>query len=137
MSFQLKDSTLWITLPSGRQLAYYEPMLKDSKFGGQSLCYKGMDQVRKIWGNQDTYGGKLVENITQAVARDCMAYAMTRLHAEGYKIVMHVHDEVVLEMPYGQGSEEQVAEIMSQGAPWAAGLPLVADGYETEYYKKD
>ena len=137
MSFQLKDSTLWITLPSGRQLAYYEPMLKDSKFGGQALCYKGMDQVRKIWGNQDTYGGKLVENITQAVARDCMAYAMTRLHAEGYKIVMHVHDEVVLEMPYGQGSEEQVAEIMSQGAPWAAGLPLVADGYETEYYKKD
>lgn len=137
MNFHYHDSTLWITLPSGRQLAYYEPNLKDSNFGGEALCYKGMDQVRKIWGTQDTYGGKLVENITQAVARDCMAHAMTQLRAAGYKIVMHVHDEVVLEMPYGQGSEAEVAEIMSQGAPWAKGLPLVADGYETEYYKKD
>jgi len=84
-----------------------------------------------------TQGPLIVHNCTQAVARDCMAHAMTRLHAAGYKIVMHVHDEVVLEMPYGQGSEAEVAEIMSQGAPWAAGLPLVADGYETEYYKKD
>lgn len=137
LAFHVEHNTLWITLPSGRRLAYYAPNVKQSKFGGDAVTYKGVDQTKKVWCDQDTYGGKIVENITQAVARDCMAYAMTRLHEAGYKIVMHVHDEVVLEMPYGSGTEAEVAEIMSQGAPWAAGLPLAAEGYETEYYKKD
>lgn len=137
MSFHTSNSTLWFALPSGRKLAYYEVDLAENRWGGKQLVFKGMDQVRKIYGNQSTYGAKLAENGVQAIARDCVAHAMTRLHAAGYKIVMHVHDEVVLEMPYGQGSEAEVAEIMSQGAPWAEGLPLVADGYETEYYKKD
>lgn len=137
MSFETHNNTLWFTLPSGRKLAYYEVDLAENRWGGKQIVFKGMDQMRKIYGNQSTYGAKLAENGVQAIARDCVAYAMTRLHAAGYKIVMHVHDEVVLEMPYGQGSEAEVAEIMSQGAPWAKGLPLVADGYETEYYKKD
>lgn len=137
MSFHMHNHTLWFTLPSGRQLAYYDVTLVDNKWGGKQIAFKGMDQVRKIWGNQTTYGAKLAENGVQGIARDCISWAMTKLHEAGYKIVMHVHDEVVLEMPYGQGSEAEVAQIMSQGAPWAAGLPLVADGYETEYYKKD
>ena len=101
------------------------------------LMYEGMNQTTKQWGVQETYGGKLVENIVQAVARDCLAVAMLRLKAAGYKIVMHVHDEVVLEMPYGTGSTEEVSKIMGEPIPWAKGLPLKAESYETTYYKKD
>jgi len=137
MNFKYEHNTLWFTLPSGRKLAYYEASLAENRWGGSQVVFKGMDQVKKIYGNQSTYGAKLAENCVQGIARDCIAYAMTRLNEAGYKIVMHVHDEVVLETPYGSGTEAEVAAIMSQGAPWAAGLPLSAEGYETEYYKKD
>ena len=96
----------------------------------------GVTQGRN-WGRIETYGPKLVENIVQATARDCLAEALLRLDQAGYKIVMHVHDEAVLEMPEGAGSLEEACEIMAQPLEWAPGLPLPADGFETEYYKKD
>lgn len=132
--FHVQQGILWITLPSGRKLAYYKPHIAENRFGSPALKYWGMD---KIWTVQDTYGGKLVENIVQAIARDCLADAMLRLDAAGYRIVMHVHDEVVLEMPHGKGSLDEVNSIMGQVIPWAKGLPLTADSYETSFYKKD
>lgn len=135
--FTIKEDLMLLTLPSGRQLSYMHPVLGPNQFNGLSLRYLGMDQTTKQWKKIETYGGKLVENIVQAIARDCLADAMLRLDAAGYKIVMHVHDEVVLEMPDGSGSTEEVNKIMGQSIPWAKGLPLKADSYETTYYKKD
>jgi DNA polymerase len=137
VSFKYKAGLLQIILPSGRTLCYQNATLVPGKFGGYSLQYEGMNQTTKQWGKQDTYGGKLVENIIQAIARDCLAVAMLRLDAVGYKIVMHVHDENVLEVPNGLGSLAEVNKIMSEPIPWANGLPLTADSYETNYYKKD
>ncbi|MBS1988737.1 DNA polymerase [Candidatus Dependentiae bacterium] len=134
--FFVEKDILFIELPSKRRLAYMSPRLVPGKYG-PVLVFMGMNQTTKQWGLQETYGGKLVENIVQAVARDCLAEAMLRLDAAGYKLVMHVHDEVVLEMPYGKGSTEEVNHIMSQPMPWAKDLPLTADSYETVYYKKD
>lgn len=102
-----------------------------------SVTYEGMNQTTKKWESQDTYGGKIVENIVQAVARDCLGVALLRIDAAGYKIVMHVHDEIVNEVPVGTGSAEEIDKLMSEPIPWAPGLPLSADSYETEYYKKD
>jgi len=135
--FVVEKDFLFIVLPSGRRLGYIRPKLMVGNYGKPALVYEGMDQTTKRWGRQDTYGGKLVENIVQAIARDLLAYAMLQLQKSGYKLVMHVHDEVVLEMPYGTGSIEEVNRIMSEGPVWAKGLPLRADSYETEYYRKD
>lgn len=135
--FHVEKGILFITLPSGRRLAYLRPRLVPSKFGGFSLAYEGMNQTTKQWCKQDTYGGKLVENIVQAVARDCLAHAMLAVNKAEYKIIMHVHDEVVLEVPAGFGSVAEVNSIMSQPIPWAKGLPLAAESFETNYYKKD
>jgi DNA polymerase len=128
---------LFIRLPSGRCLSYLRPQLRPNKFGGMSLCYEGLNQTTKQWGRQDTYGGKLVENIVQAVARDLLGEAIVRLHIAGYNIVMHVHDEIVAEMPEGNGSIQDMNRIMGQEVSWAKGIPLKAEGYETLYYKKD
>lgn len=137
IKFFTDKNVLFIELPSKRRLSYIAPKLIPNKFGGVSLTYEGMDQTTKQWGKQDTYGGKLVENIVQAIARDCLAESMIRLSDAGYNIVMHVHDETVSEMPYGKGSLAEVNEIMGRPIPWAKGLPLKADSYETTYYKKD
>ncbi|MBS1776016.1 MAG: hypothetical protein JSS64_07020 [Bacteroidetes bacterium] len=137
ISFFVEKNILFIELPSGRRLAYLYPRLKPNKFGGVSLAYTGMNQTSKQFGFQDTYGGKLVENIVQAVARDCLAVALLRISGAGYKIVMHVHDEIVCEVPNGFGSCEEINKIMSEPIDWAKGLPLTAESYETEYYKKD
>ena len=128
---------LIIQLPSGRMLFYARPRLKANQFGGQSIAYEGMNQTTKQWGWQDTYGGKLVENIVQAIARDCLAEAMLRVDAAGYNIIMSVHDEIVIEAANDFGSVEAVNKIMGTPIEWAKGLPLKADGYETNYYKKD
>lgn len=136
IKFFTENNVLFIELPSGRRLSYYAPHLVDGKYG-PALRYWGMDQTTKQWKRIDTYGGKLVENITQAIARDCLAEALLALDDKGYWIVMHVHDEVVLEAPEGWGSCEEVDEIMSRPIPWAKGLPLTADSYETKYYRKD
>lgn len=135
--FIKEKGILFIELPSKRRLSYLRPQLRPNKFGGLSLFYEGMNQTTKQWGLQQTYGGKLVENIVQAIARDVLADAMLRLHRTGYKIVMHVHDEVVSEMPEGKGSKQEVDKIMGTPIPWAKGLPLKAESYETFYYKKD
>lgn len=132
----VERGVFFIQLPSGRKLAYVRPKLVDGKYG-PVLTYEGMDQTSKQWKTLETYGGKLVENIVQAVARDCLAEALLRVDGAGYKIIMHVHDEIVCEMPYGSGSVEELNSIMGQPIPWAKGLLLKADSYETEYYKKD
>ena len=137
IKFTIEKEVLFIQLPSKRRLAYLNPTIRDNRFGNASIVYTGMDQTTKQWTKIETYGGKLVENIVQAVARDCLTEAMLRLDAAGYKIVMHIHDEVVLEVPDDFGSMEEVNEIMSKPIEWAKDLPLTADSYETLYYKKD
>ena len=137
VSFFMEKDIFFIQLPSGRRLSYLYPTIRDGKFGSPTLRYMGMDQTTKKWKQQETYGGKLVENIVQATARDLLADAMLRVDAAGYKIVMHVHDEIVCEMPDGEGSLEELNKIMSTPIAWAKGLPLAADGFETKYYKKD
>jgi len=101
------------------------------------LHYEGINQDTKQWGLQETYGGKLVENIVQAIARDCLAEAMLRMDEAGYTIVMHVHDEIVIEAPNGTASIEEINKIMGLSMPWGKGLLLNGEGYETPYYKKD
>jgi len=135
LKFQCTSGILFITLPSGRKLSYIKPKIRLNKFGRDGLTYEGIGE-NKQWCRIDTYGPKLVENITQAVARDCLAEAMLRVAKSGYKIVMHVHDELVIVAPVGFGSLEEVCEIMGQPISWAGGLPLKADGFETEFYKK-
>lgn len=128
---------LTVRLPSGRKLYYAHPHIGQNRFGRDSLCYYGMDQKTKKWGVSETYGGKLVENITQATARDCLFFAMENLEAAGYPIVFDIHDEVVLEAPEGMADLDKVVEIMSRPIPWAPDLPLGADGWTDYYFKKD
>ena len=127
---------LFIKLPSGRKLAYYKPRIEQEEGFGERITYEGV-MLAGGWGRNYTWGGKLVENLVQGIARDCLAVSMLRLAKAGYKIVMHVHDEVILEEPYGTGSLENACAIMGQAIDWAPDLLLRADGYETEYYKKD
>jgi len=128
---------MFITLPSGRKLSYVRPKLVPNRFGSESLQYEGMDQTKKTWGKVDTYGGKLVENIVQAIARDCLAESMLAVTAAKYQIVMHIHDEVVIETGDKLPELENVCAIMGREIEWAKGLPLRADGYVTRYYKKE
>jgi DNA polymerase bacteriophage-type len=137
IKFVKEKGILFIELPSKRRLSYLKPQLKPNKFGGMSLFYEGVDQDTKKWGLQQTYGGKLVENIDQAIARDLLGEAMIRLKNANYDIVLHVHDEIVPDMPDGKGSKKEIDAIMGTPIPWAKGLPLKADSYETLYYKKD
>lgn len=126
-----------IKLPSGRKLYYASPHMGVNRFGKPSICYKGQNQTTKKWETLETYGGKLVENITQAVARDCLFYSIEQLTATGYRIVFDIHDEVVIEAPAGLADLDRVVEIMSRPIPWAPGLPLNADGWVDGYFKKD
>ncbi|CAI9390125.1 MULTISPECIES: DNA polymerase [Bacillaceae] len=138
LTFHYTKGLLFITLPSGRSLAYVRPKIGiDERFGKEQLTYEGTEQGSKQWGRIPTYGGKLTENIIQAIARDCLAVAMLRLDEAGYRINFHVHDEVVLDVPIDTGSMENVEELMGQSIEWAPGLPLGADSFETDYYKKD
>lgn len=135
--FACEGDFLFITLPSGRRLAYYKPELRpEPKFDKLGPTYLGTDNA-KHYTRLKTYGGKLVENITQATARDCLRDAMAALEAAGYRIVFTVHDEVILDTPVGFGSLEEVREIMGRPVPWAPGLPLNAAGFETSFYMKD
>lgn len=134
--FSYESDILFIRLPSGRRLSYIKPRIeRDEQFGKLGVTYDGTEFGK--WTRLRTYGGKLTENIVQAVSRDCLAEALLRLAAFGYRIIFHVHDEVVLEMPIGVGSVKEVEEIMAQPIPWAPGLPLASDGFETDYYRKD
>lgn len=138
LKFIYEPSFLFIQLPSGRKLAYPKPKLRPhEKFKDKiRITYASM-APNYIWIETDTYGGKLVENIVQATARDCLRDAMLKLDRAGYKIVFHVHDEVVLDVPISKGSVEEVTEIMSEPLTWAPDLPLRAEGFECDYYQKD
>ena len=140
LTFLYDGFVLRIGLPSGRELMYHRPRLAENQWGKTSLKYWGMDQVKKIWTLIDTYGGKLTENVVQAIARDLLSESMMRLDAAGYDIVMHVHDEIVAEIDQGIAAEEtleRICAIMGEPIEWADGLTLTADGYLTEFYKKD
>ncbi len=128
---------LTIALPSGRKLFYARPFLTQNRFGSESIGYYGINQQTKKWREIETYGGKLVENITQAVARDCLALNIERLEAAGFPIVFHVHDEVVIDIEKERADLEAVTKIMSRPPEWAKGLPLNADGWVGEYFTKD
>lgn len=128
-----------VQLPSGRKLYYVSPRIGTNRFGGESIIYKGINDKNQF-ADLETYGGKLVENCVQAIARDCLAVAIDRLEAAGYPIVFHIHDEVVIDIkPYtfGEGMLEDVVRIMSTPIPWAQGLPLAADGWVGTFFKKD
>ena len=138
--FDCDDYAMTITLPSGRQLFYKNARLKPSKWGGSSVVYDGTNQETKQWGSVDTYGGKLTENIVQAIARDLLGFAMLTLKASGYGIVMHIHDEVVIEDEGGLPPEHKlknICSLMSIAPEWAKDLPLRADGFYTNFYMKD
>ena len=136
LCFTYRSGILFVTLPSGRNLSYIKPQMTQNRFGRESLSYEGVGESKK-WMRIETYGPKLVENIVQATARDLLALAMLRLRDAGYEIVMHIHDEAVLEVPDGVSSVDEVCRMMSVAPDWAAGLPLRADGYECPFYKKD
>lgn len=132
------DTWLLMQLPSGRCLFYPQPVICPNRRGMESLQFMGTDQTTKKWGPQETYGGKLVENCVQAIARDCLAESIDRLTEYGFRIVMHIHDEVVIDALPAQGQTlETVLDIMGRPISWAPGLLLRADGFEAPYYKKD
>lgn len=138
VDFYMRLGALMIYLPSGRVLSYPRPYIGENRFGAKSICYEGLNQTTKQWGKQETYGGKLVENIVQAIARDCLALTILRLEKHGYPIVFHVHDEVIIEARTdGSQTLEAVEEIFKQPIPWAEDLPLKGAGYITDYYLKD
>lgn len=136
ITFFYQSGILFAMLPSGRKLAYVKPRMAVNKFGRNGLIYEGISESGK-WGRIETYGPKLVENIVQGTARDLLAEAMLRLKKRGYQIVMHIHDEAVLEVPDSLGSVKEICSIMAEQPEWADGLPLRADGYECAFYKKD
>ena len=139
VEFSYINNNLFIKLPGGRKLCYWGARIREDPVSGrEQIVYMGVNQTTKQWQEVETYGGKLVENVVQATARDCLAVAMTRVAAMGYRIVMHVHDEMIVDVPVED--TDALARINgAMGAPidWAPGLPLKGDGYETEFYRKD
>lgn len=128
-----------ISLPSGRKLYYVEPYVGENRWGGPSITYMGVNDKNK-WGRIETYGGKLVENVVQAIARDCLAQAIEHLEAAGLPVVFHIHDEVVIDTAAFDTNDamlDKVVKIMSTPIPWAEGLPLGADGWVGAFFKKD
>ena len=137
IGFQFYSNTLWMVLPSGRKLAYIAPKLVPNRFGKMAMSYAGVGASNK-WCRIEQYGGRATENVCQATARDILAEAMWRLEKAGLAIIGHVHDEVILEVPEGSVTVEEVSAIMNQNPPWADGLVLNSDGYfGMDYYFKD
>jgi DNA polymerase len=134
MAFRKQGSLLRLRLPNGRELSYVKPMVING-----NITYEGALQGSGHWGRIESYGPKLVENIVQAVARDCLAEAIMKVEAAGYPVVFHVHDELVCEVPESQAGEalKEALAIMGEAPPWADGLPLKGHGYQCEYYRKD
>lgn len=134
IAFTKKGSLLRLRLPSGRELSYVKPMVIND-----DITYEGTVQKTNRWGRIESYGPKLVENIVQAVARDCLAETMRKVEARGYPVVFHVHDEIICEVPEEKADPalNEILEIMATPIPWAEGLPLKGDGYQCQYYRKD
>lgn len=135
IKFIYQSGMMFVVLPSGRRLVYVKPRMGVNRYGNESVTFEGVGEQKK-WLRLESYGPKFVENIIQATARDILAEAMLRLDAHGYKIVMHVHDEAVIEAP-ADTSLEDICEVMGQTPTWAKGLLLRADGYICDFYKKD
>ena len=135
IKFIYQSGMMFVVLPSGRRLVYVKPRMGINRYGNESVTFEGVGEQKK-WLRLESYGPKFVENIIQATARDILAEAMLRLDAHGYKIVMHVHDEAVIEAP-ADSSLEDICEVMGQTPTWAKGLLLRADGYICDFYKKD
>lgn len=133
--FYYQSGMMFVVLPSGRRLVYVKPKMGINRFGKESVTYEGVGEQKK-WIRLESYGPKFVENIVQATARDILAEAMLRLNNAGYKIVMHVHDEAVIEAPPDTFLKE-ICAIMGQTPAWAKGLLLRADGYVCDFYRKD
>lgn len=132
MQMRFKRNCLFITLPSGRDLVYCNAAVIDGR-----IQYWGVNQTKKTWMKIDTYGGKLAENITQAVARDILREGLLNLDAHGIRIPLHIHDEVIAEVPVGKYELEYIDALMCPEISWAKGLPLAADGFKSMYYKKE
>lgn len=137
--FSIENGNLVVTLPSKRQLFYIQPRLETNQFGSEALSYMGQNQTTKKWERIPTYGGKLTENLVQAIARDCLANAINNLVANGFKVLFHIHDECICEVPKNEPkySLENAIKIMCEVPNWAEGLPLNADGFTNDYYKKE
>ena len=135
IGFQFSANTLWIVLPSGRKLAYIKPRLQPNRFGRMAVTFESLNAANK-WSRGETYSGRLVENLTQATARDLLAEAMWRMEQARLDIVGHVHDEVILEVPKGKVTVEDVCTIMNQNPSWADGIALSSAGYRGDYYFK-
>lgn len=129
------QSFLTVRLPSGRKLFYPRPFISDNQFGRLAVHYYGLGTNKK-WGIESTYGGKMTENIVQAIARDCLAEILKRIHARGLQVVFHVHDEVIIDAPQSVTVEE-ICALMAEPIPWAQGLVLKGAGFEGAYYMKD
>ena len=134
IGLEYRADVLWITLPSGRMLAYAQPRVGVGDKGFDRISYTRSQNGK--WSRTDTYGGKLAENVTQAIARDVLAYALTSLDTRGYRVVCHVHDEVIVEAPLDV-DENVINDIMALTPDWAKGLPLKAEGFSAKYYRKD
>lgn len=134
--FAYERGILFIRLPSGRRLSYIKPRIGTNRFGGDSIRYMGINSAKK-WDRLETFGGKLTENIVQGTARDLLANALINAANAGYDTVFHVHDEIICEVPNGYGSVDELCRLMCIKTDWADGLPLNADGFECEYYKKE
>ena len=126
---------LTVRLPSGRKLYYARPFLKENQFGKLAVHYYGVGKNKK-WGVESTYGGKMTENIVQAIARDCLAETLKRIDARGLQVVFHVHDEVIIDAPMDVTVDE-ICGLMAEPIPWAPGLILKGAGFESQYYMKD
>lgn len=129
---------LIVTLPSGRYITYDEPRVEEGEYGGQ-IVYMGQNQTTKKWEKIKTYGGKITENVVQSIARDCLGVTLSRIEKAGYQAVMHVHDEIITEVPNDDPKKhlEQINAIFAEPITWAPGLILVADGFTADYYRKD
>jgi DNA polymerase len=138
VTFQYDNKVLLCFLPSGRPLMYQSPQLRPGKFGEQ-IAYLGVDQYSRKWARLSTYGGKLTENIVQAVARDLLAFSMLNAERAGFEIVLHVHDEIVVEQPSEnvEAKYKELLKVITKKPDWAAGLPLAADGFISDFYLKD
>ena len=133
LEFRYQGGMLYILLPSGRHLSYVRPRIGENRFGSESVTYMGTD-FTKHWSRIETFGGKCVENIVQAISRDILCHAMKSLRK--HRIVAHVHDECIVECP-PETTVEEICSLMATVPPWAEGLILRADGYECKFYQKD
>ena len=123
-------------LPSGRKMFYARPFLQENQFGRPAVHYYSVNQETKKWAVDSTYGGKLTENVVQAIARDCLAETLRRIEGKGLQVVFHVHDEVIIDAP-AETTVEEICSLMAEPISWAPGLILKGAGFESQYYMKD